>query len=186
MDRRTVILDAALEVLAREGARALTHRAVDAAAGIPAGSTSYYFRSRSALVTGCVERLVQIDTAIQAPPPPGDAAGLVTALATAMTGLITTRRTHTVARYELSLAAARDPALRAELLVARSRLHELLATMLGGLGATDPAASAEEVAATMDGVLLSVLLRGSDDVAATTAMIHRAADHVVRAQPGVR
>ena len=53
-DRRTEILDAALRVLAEHGMRGLTHRAVDAAAGIAPGSTSYYFRSRSALVEGCV------------------------------------------------------------------------------------------------------------------------------------
>ena len=51
-DRRTEILDAALRVLAEHGMRGLTHRAVDEAAGIPPGSTSYYFRSRSALVDG--------------------------------------------------------------------------------------------------------------------------------------
>ncbi len=62
-DRRTEILDAALRVLAEHGMRGLTHRGVDAAAGIAPGSTSYYFRSRSALVEGCVARLVEIDQA---------------------------------------------------------------------------------------------------------------------------
>ena len=37
MDRRTAILDGALAVLAEQGMRGLTHRAVDAAAGLPAG-----------------------------------------------------------------------------------------------------------------------------------------------------
>ena len=57
------ILDGALAVLAEQGMRGLTHRAVDTAAGLPAGSTSYYFRSRAALVAGCVERLVERDLA---------------------------------------------------------------------------------------------------------------------------
>ena len=39
-DRRTAILDAALELVGTLGMRGLTHRAVDAAAGLPPGSTS--------------------------------------------------------------------------------------------------------------------------------------------------
>src|SRR5690606_1367402 len=39
------------------GARALTHQAVDRSAGLPAGSTSYYFRTREALVDAVIERV---------------------------------------------------------------------------------------------------------------------------------
>lgn len=55
--RRRSIADAGLTVLAREGSRGLTHRAVDIAAGVPTGTTSNYFRSRDALVEGLVERI---------------------------------------------------------------------------------------------------------------------------------
>ncbi|MFK3679444.1 TetR/AcrR family transcriptional regulator [Microbacterium sp. NPDC090218] len=55
--RRQAIADAGLAVLAREGSRGLTHRAVDVAAGVPTGTTSNYFRSRDALVAGLVERI---------------------------------------------------------------------------------------------------------------------------------
>ena len=44
-DRRQLIARTALHVLATAGARGLTHRAVDTAAAVPAGSTSYYFRT---------------------------------------------------------------------------------------------------------------------------------------------
>src|SRR5919107_1137181 len=70
-DRRSVILDAALRVIAEQGMRALTHRAVDAAAGLPGGSTSYYFRSRAALLTGCVAWLLQLDLEQDLPIPEG-------------------------------------------------------------------------------------------------------------------
>lgn len=56
-ERRAAIADAGLRVLAREGARGLTHRAVDTAAGVPAGTTSNYFRSRDALIAGLVTRI---------------------------------------------------------------------------------------------------------------------------------
>lgn len=55
--RRRLIADAGLTVLAREGSRGLTHRAVDTAAQVPTGTTSNYFRSRDALIEGLVERI---------------------------------------------------------------------------------------------------------------------------------
>lgn len=57
-------MPAALDVLlADEGIRGLTHRAVDRKAAMPAGTTSAYFRTRAALLTGLVTRLVQLDQA---------------------------------------------------------------------------------------------------------------------------
>ncbi|OCH81136.1 TetR/AcrR family transcriptional regulator [Gordonia sp. UCD-TK1] len=56
-DRRRALADAGLEVLADAGARGLTHRAVGRAAGVPLGTTTNYFRSRSALLTGLMERI---------------------------------------------------------------------------------------------------------------------------------
>src|SRR5688572_10321143 len=56
-DRRHALLDAAIEVLAREGARGLTHRAVDGEAGVAEGTTSNYFRTREALSTAIAARI---------------------------------------------------------------------------------------------------------------------------------
>ena len=55
--RRRELADAGIRVLAREGARGLTHRAVDRAAEVPTGTTSNYFRSRDALIAGLVDRI---------------------------------------------------------------------------------------------------------------------------------
>ncbi|MGE3621536.1 MAG: TetR/AcrR family transcriptional regulator [Acidimicrobiia bacterium] len=48
--RRTALLDAAVEVLAAEGARGLTFRRIDHRAGVPAGTASNYFPDRSVLL----------------------------------------------------------------------------------------------------------------------------------------
>ncbi|WP_434811039.1 TetR/AcrR family transcriptional regulator [Microbacterium sp. bgisy189] len=56
-DRRTALADAGLRVLATEGARGLTHRAVDAAADVPKGTASNYFASRDALIDALVTRI---------------------------------------------------------------------------------------------------------------------------------
>ena len=57
--RRSRLADAGLDVLAELGARGLTHRAVDARAGEPAGTTSNYFRSRDALLGALAERVFE-------------------------------------------------------------------------------------------------------------------------------
>lgn len=55
--RRELLADSALAVLGSEGSRGLTHRAVDARAGVPAGTTANYFPSRAALFTGMGGRI---------------------------------------------------------------------------------------------------------------------------------
>src|SRR5690606_6609473 len=59
-DRRDLIADTAIATVAAAGLRGLTHRAVDTAAGLPAGSTSYYFPTRSALISACYRRLATL------------------------------------------------------------------------------------------------------------------------------
>src|SRR5690606_30935093 len=64
--RRQALLDVSIEVLAREGARGLTFRAVDKEAAVPAGTASNYFANRDDLLVQVghryYERLVPDDT----------------------------------------------------------------------------------------------------------------------------
>jgi AcrR family transcriptional regulator len=62
-DRKTLIADAAIALLGSVGARGLTHRAVDAEAGLPAGSTSFYCRSRLDLLRLALRRHATLDLA---------------------------------------------------------------------------------------------------------------------------
>jgi DNA-binding transcriptional regulator YbjK len=188
VNRRTEILDGALHVLAEHGMRGLTHRAVDATAGIPQGSTSYYFRSRSALVAGCVERILELDFAIEAPAISAvgrDVHALVDVLVDIGVALVTTQRHRTLARYEVSLAAVRDPQLRATLGRAGNTLRAFGADVLRALGATDAHRSSEELAATLDGMVFTALVRGPDEPAALAAVLRPALERAVRTQPGV-
>ena len=57
MGRREELGDAAIAVVASAGLKGLTHRAVDATADVPAGTTSNYFRTRQALVAAVAERI---------------------------------------------------------------------------------------------------------------------------------
>src|SRR5215470_1297894 len=60
-NRRETLLDAAIVVLGERGVRALTHRAVDAEAGVAAGSTVNYFPTREALFEAVVERVSALE-----------------------------------------------------------------------------------------------------------------------------
>lgn len=113
--RRQALADAGIAVLAREGSRGLTHRAVDAEAGVPVGTTSNYFRSREALVTGLFDRIgarlapTPEDLAARADEPPSRA--LFAAYVRDIVRRLTTHREVTLALYELRLEAARRPDL---------------------------------------------------------------------------
>jgi DNA-binding transcriptional regulator YbjK len=61
--RRRELCDAAIQVMAEEGSRGLSHQRVDRCAGVPDGTTSYYYRTRAALLRGVAERVAEIDTA---------------------------------------------------------------------------------------------------------------------------
>ena len=51
------------QVLAEHGSRGLTHGQVDRYAGVPEGTTSYYYRTRAALLRGVGKRVGEIDVA---------------------------------------------------------------------------------------------------------------------------
>lgn len=148
-DRRDAIADAAIHLVATRGLRGLTHRAVDSEAGLPPGSTSYYLRTRNALLTACVSRMLTRDVSGM-PPAGGDPLELMVGMTV---GLARDRPDDLVARYELSLEASRQPDLRAAIDEGGQQLRAMLAHMLGGLGVPDPDMAAWPVAAMLDGLM---------------------------------
>ncbi|OBA96521.1 hypothetical protein A5662_17795 [Mycobacteriaceae bacterium 1482268.1] len=60
LERRSQILDAAIDILCDDGVGGLTHRQVDSRAGVPAGTTSNYFRTRQALLEATAARTVEL------------------------------------------------------------------------------------------------------------------------------
>src|ERR1700682_5253850 len=59
-ERRTQILDTAIDILCDDGVGGLTHRQVDTRACLPAGATSDYFRTRQALPEATAARAVYL------------------------------------------------------------------------------------------------------------------------------
>ncbi|MGX4734651.1 TetR/AcrR family transcriptional regulator [Kitasatospora griseola] len=115
-ERRATLLDAAIEVLAEEGARGLTFRAVDQRAAVPAGTASNYFANRDALLTQCAERVYERlgadpDALAQGLTGPRDTAR-VAELMHQLVDRVADFPTGFLALLELRLAALRRPELR--------------------------------------------------------------------------
>jgi DNA-binding transcriptional regulator YbjK len=140
--RRDQVLDAAIVLLGEQGVRAVTHRAVDDAAGLPSGSTSNLFRTRDALFNGIVDRVVDRERAdweaVATTDPPTTPAELARALAVAVRAQATTHRTLTLARYAMLLEAARRPELRPPLLAGGARVNAWFTAWLRLTGSADP------------------------------------------------
>lgn len=156
--RRTLIADAVLHVLADAGSRGLTHRAVDAAAGLPKGSTSYYLPSRAALIDAAVARLAEADEDAVRDLEPGNlAAAMSRLMRDAITG---DGRIRTLARYELSLEAARRPDIARALSAGAERLLDVLATRLAAtFPQREAAARARDLLTFLDGILFAEVTR---------------------------
>lgn len=182
-DRRDLIADAAISTVASAGLRGLTHRAVDTAAGLPAGSTSYYFRTRSALISACYLRLAALSVADvdrwQAEHGAPDPDSAAEALAALLHHWLTAARDRQLARFELSLEATRRPELRADLETAGLAARSRATTLLASLGAPRPEQAAELLVAWTDGLLYDRLAgapaasRPASDVTELTSVVRR-------------
>lgn len=113
LERRTKLADAAVKVLAREGARGLTHRAVDAEAGVPKGTASNYFASRDGIVEAI---LLRIGERLQPDPKLHEGLArrepdieLFAAYLRDIVRRLTTDRDAAIALFELRLEATRRP-----------------------------------------------------------------------------
>jgi DNA-binding transcriptional regulator YbjK len=112
--RRRQLADAAIELIGTQGARGLSHPRVDQQAGVPRGTTSFYYRTRKALLQAAATRLTELDVsdlmrmtelAGSGAPDLSGTAGLAKLVMYSATEPWLTR---SKARYELALHASRD------------------------------------------------------------------------------
>ncbi|MEU5841150.1 TetR family transcriptional regulator C-terminal domain-containing protein [Rhodococcus sp. NPDC047139] len=156
-DKRMQVVDAAITLVGTEGLRALTHRRVDAVAGVPAGSTSNYFRTRQALVEGVLDRLLERDRAeISAigSATPGNARELEDIAHEYVMSATGPDLVRTRARFAMFVEAMAAPELRAGVDARRAELRAWIATVLAGLGVKDPAGAARVLIDYLDGLIL--------------------------------
>ncbi len=160
--RRREILTAATTVLARQGNRGLTHRAVDREAGLSEGSCSAYYRSRDALLGALgdfvAERLGADVSALgtRLATCPGDHEAAVAEVSRLFSRWLD-QPDLLAARLELTVAATRDPGLAERFTLWREDLVAMVRGVMSGAG-KDGGASAETLVAALDGVLLASLM----------------------------
>ena len=180
--------DAAIAVLADHGARGLTHRAVDQAAGLPPGTTSNYARTREALLTLALTRIAEIDaaegaaglyeTGISESGISGNgisgselADGLARMLHRMIADVGARRRVR--ARFELALEATRRPELRAAYDDMGRRFRAEAARLLAASGSAEPERDAWTLIALLEGTAFYALA-GAGTTAAPSLEVLRA------------
>ena len=186
--RTRQVSDAAIAVLADHGARGLTHRAVDQAAGLPPGTTSNYARTREALLTLALTRIAEIDaaegaaglyeTGISESGISGNrisgselADGLARMLHRMIADVGARRRVR--ARFELALEATRRPELRAAYDDMGRRFRAEAARLLAASGSAEPERDAWTLIAWLEGTAFYALA-GAGTTAAPSLEVLRA------------
>ena len=135
------MLDAAIQVLGERGMRALTHRAVDAEAGVAAGSAANYFPTREALLEAIVERVSAMErgrfdemAAEVCPVTPAELGRSVAMWVREATGA---RRALTLARYAILVEAGHNTKIRRQLAETGGRVNAWFANWLRLIGSFD-------------------------------------------------
>ncbi|HET9891202.1 MAG TPA: TetR family transcriptional regulator [Mycobacterium sp.] len=129
-ERRRTLTDAAIELLGSDGVHGVSHPKVDERADVPAGTTSFYFRTRKALLHAVATRLSELDVA------DFSLMAEIADQSTQFTGTAGLARivmyvnsepwlTRARARYELMLLASRDPDVAASLSESSDRVGTL-------------------------------------------------------------
>lgn len=139
----------------------MTHRAVDAAAGMPAGSASNYFRTRDALFGAVVERFAERERAnfekIAHAVFPGTPGELVRTLAAVVHDSTGPQRTLTLARYALLVEGAIRPGLQEQLAATGARVGAWFTAWMRVAGSKTPEAHTSIVGNYLTGLVLHQL-----------------------------
>lgn len=171
-DRRDAICEAAVGLLAREGARGLTHHAVDRSLGLPLGSASYYFRTRHALLEATARWIAnrsraELDRGLPGaadagPGVPGrnGLPGAAAVVARQMELLLTVRRDQALARTALLGETSLPGDVRSALAHCLFS-HRLAENLMAGLGAHEPRDAAMDLVTFLEGLVAEDLWNAS-------------------------
>ncbi|UVI37399.1 TetR/AcrR family transcriptional regulator [Brevibacterium spongiae] len=159
ISRKDVVTDSAIAVVAEQGVRGLTHRAVDALAELPVGSTSNVYRTRDALITGIMERIGYLNTQQLERIPElvraQDADPIEIAIDFCMNWLTTDRN-----RFYTMMMLSLDPALPPEAVVAKEKNLRAIQDFIMRFAGID-ADYARRVNSSVAGMMISELINGT-------------------------
>ncbi|WP_370347410.1 TetR/AcrR family transcriptional regulator [Catenulispora sp. MAP5-51] len=181
--RRRALTDGALRVLAATGLHGFSHRAVDTAADLPAGTAANYFGSRDALLAAAAERVLELHEEDMAAAHglvvgPVDREGLIGLLAMSLEMSAKLHRDRYLAVYELTLESTRRPALRATFDAIRDAAIEFTCEQHRALGLATSRQDVETLITLYGGALFTLITGqagehgkdGEPDTATCTAL----------------
>jgi DNA-binding transcriptional regulator YbjK len=165
--RRHALLEAAVRVIGRGGIAAVDHRAVAAEAGVPLGSTTYYFESKDDMVAQALRHVAdreaeRLELAARSGLLDGDGAILVERLADLVLDTWASDRVVLLAQFELYLESGRREDLRSAAEGWDEAYRGLLTKVLRRLDAPDPTSRAQLLCPAIDGLLLQHVATGGD------------------------
>jgi len=158
--RRDQLLAAAVDLFVDGGSRAVTHRAVAAAAGLPAATTTYYFASIDDLLREALHQHITQWTEAMRGMADLDVGGLMPRItkdsSVRFARDILAKRPIETASRELAviLGAARDPQLRSEAVLALTTAAGVVVNVLERAGLKDAEGLAEDMVAVIGGMAL--------------------------------
>ena len=159
ISRKDVVTDSAIAVVAEQGVRGLTHRAVDALAELPVGSTSNVYRTRDALITGIMERIGELNSQQleRLPDQVRGSSKTVEAVAVdfCMNWLTTDRN-----RFYTMIMLSLDPALPSEAVAAKQKNLARIDDFVVRFGQVD-AETAGKISSSVMGMMVSELMCGT-------------------------
>jgi DNA-binding transcriptional regulator YbjK len=165
--RRPLLADAAITVLAREGGRGLTHRAVDREAHVPEGTTKNYHPTRQSLLEAVAARMAETHRAAverlrETTPASATPSQLRMLYPALIRRAVNGDPTQTLAMFELYLEAVRRPAIREALGEMVADNARAVAELHRAAGVRSSVADAGLLDASLLGVLVSQLALAPD------------------------
>ena len=153
-----------MRLVSESGLASVTHRNVEQAAGAPHGSVTYWFGSREGLISALIDWLCDeserqaraIATPVQQQLAAGQALD-VHAIGAALSAWMDGTASHQLARMELELQGAREPAHAERMTQAAQVFWDMCAAIAEGLGSEDPDRDGRAMAVMLDGLLLDRL-----------------------------
>jgi DNA-binding transcriptional regulator YbjK len=183
-ERRTAILDTAIDIVVEVGIGGLTHRQIDDRAGLPAGTTSNYFRTRLALLEATAAHVVDLHwrhvEALQfALPAPMNRAAVATLMSQMVAGPDEAARRRNLARFELFIEATRRPELQPFLYELQDAAMKSAGLILASAGIDASPDQVDQLTRLLNGLTFSNLTIHQPDGHAPAGLINRVLEAVL-------
>jgi DNA-binding transcriptional regulator YbjK len=171
--RRLLLLDTTLRLIASGGTDAVSHRAVAELAEVPLGSTTYWFASRQDMLREALEHFARVEIETLRERLAGvlgkrlSRRRLVDQFSAHLLAQLGDARWRTVAQYALLQETAREPELEQVCREWTEAWEQALVEVFTSLRARAPELEARMFLAMLDGLLIGELATPSEDVERT-------------------